>query len=267
MQKQKVSLTNPLDWATGRFSASTSGSWGIIERTPTEEEKQKFLNYFQNYLKLLGPLQNELLTSDLYIHAALHQPSGNTETKVLPHFLPIPSLAGRSQKRSDFRLAYTTFTPQTIKHRPLLILHGYAEYGPVNFELIARQAGSRLVYVIHWPGHGASDGIRDIPFYAETSSDYVEACLEFLKMIQHHHPEGVDVIAHIMGGAILLDTLGTHMGQSYQSLIHHLVLSAPMLALKGMGWLSEVLYSNTFTRKLLALMARNSRKPKSLISP
>lgn len=151
------------------------------------------------------------------------------------------------------------------------MLHGYAENGTINFEKIALQAVKQghEVYVIDWPGHGESDKINNIPFYAETRRDYSEACLEFFRMIEKEHPQGVDVLVHSMGGAILASTLGAPEGQKYQKLIHTLILSAPMFALKGMGYVSELLYASPLGigKTVLSVMARLSRKPKPFNFP
>ncbi len=270
MPKSEPRLASPLEWAVGRFSAPPHAAWGLIEGTPTEEETQRYLRYFNEYLQQFVTTRDEWPIDALHIHAALNRPAGNTDMQVAPHFLDIPTLAGRGSRPEGFRMAYTTFSPNTTnrgKRRPLVILHGYAEYGPVNFETLARQAADHLVYAVHWPGHGASDAIRDIPFYAETPSDYTGACLEFLKHLQSKHPEGVDILAHSMGGAILTEALGTPRGQSFQTLIRRLILVAPMFALKGKGRLSEILYANRLTRRLLAFIAKNSRKPKPFDFP
>ena len=187
------------------------------------------------------------------------------------HFLPIPALKGRTSANAAFQMAYTTFAAkdQGKPKRPLIILHGYGENGPINFERIATlaaQAGHE-VSVIDWPGHGASDKICDIPFYAETSHDYTAAALEFFAFIQKKYPDGIDILAHSMGGAIFFDALGSSAGQSYQKMIHQMILSAPMFALRGMGYVSEVLYASALGRKMLSFMARHHRTPKPFNFP
>ena len=195
-------------------------------------------------------------------------------TNFTRHFLAVPALKGRTPEHPNFNISYTHFEPSKTKapaKHPLLILHGYAENGTINFELLALKAAQQghEVYVIDWPGHGESDKINGIPFYAETRRDYSEACLEFFKMIEKAHPQGVDVLVHSMGGAILASALGSPEGQKYQKLIHSLILSAPMFALKGMGYVSELLYSSPLGigKAVLSVIARLNRKPKPFNFP
>lgn len=184
------------------------------------------------------------------------------------YFLDVPTLHGRSSTHSGFQISYTCFpSSASSPSKPLLIFHGYAENGTVNFEKLALEAAMKGhdTYILDWPGHGESDKISGIPFYAETQKDYSEACLQFFKTIQTVHLKGldkrVDVLAHSMGGAILTATLGSPEGHHYQPLIHTLIFSAPMFALKGLGYISQCLYHFSLGKKILAFMARHRRTP------
>lgn len=150
------------------------------------------------------------------------------------------------------RAHLTTFTPEsftrdaTAASRPLLILHGLGENGPVNYALQAADfaaSQSTAVHVLSWLGHGESNTLH-LPTFAEGPSDYTEVLeAAFGELVRLHPNGGWRIMAHSMGGAALLTYFADHPINRYNlDFISHMVFIAPMLGLRGLGAFSQWLY-------------------------
>lgn len=149
---------------------------------------------------------------------------------------------------------------------PLLILSAYNSNGKIQYaDLAQRYLAQRKgpVYILHWPGHGASDDINGKRYYAESASDYLKALRAFWNDMLKKHPEtDFNIFAHSMGaGIVAADALGMDGApvSSIYDRVNEMMFMAPMFGFKGSGAFSQWLYK--YARWALKLIALRHPEP------
>ena len=180
----------------------------------------------------------------------------------LPEEFRLPNMFSRTGERfapegetHPLRVNVAEFRHATMGVKgkpPLVILHGLAENGPVNFASTAINHAWRTgdpVYVFSFMGHGESP-YHLFPTHAEHTKKigfnvYTEILSAGFKWLEGRHADSIGkwgVLAHSMGAAALLgyfqETKGEHLHN-----FGEMALVSPMLRLKGFeGRFSQYLH-------------------------
>ena len=105
----------------------------------------------------------------------------------------------------------------------MIFVHGYLDHSACGHHLINRLVAEGYnVATYDHPGHGLSGGRRvstdDFAIYEETLSDFVN-------IAQSELPAPYDVVAHSMGGTVVIDHLQAHQSTP----LRRIILIAPMI--------------------------------------
>lgn len=195
----------------------------------------------RNLMRLIRDFRDEQGISsfaEAAIYYGLNQVASSLRVNFTRHRIPL--------RIDDKSLAIeVTKADRGLKGPPLIGVHGYRERAAVNYaqlsEVYAVHRGP--VYWIHLPGHGSSSEIDGLPVYATDKKQYtmaVGAAADWIS--KQEKSQNISVFAHSLGGAVFLNALIDGELDKVLDRISMLILTAPMMALKGMG---GVLYDQT----------------------
>ena len=123
---------------------------------------------------------------------------------------------------SDKILVAHIFKPKESKGT-VILLHGYGDHIGVWKHVISAMVKERYTVAMYdHPGHGLSSGARAS---IDDFSEYVSALEDFLRIARVHLPGPYHLVAHSMGGAVILDYLLT----VEQPGVGKIVLLAPLV--------------------------------------
>ncbi|MCP5464568.1 MAG: lysophospholipase [Deltaproteobacteria bacterium] len=107
----------------------------------------------------------------------------------------------------NHRLYYESVLPKNPK-AILVFVHGLNEHTGRYEHVVERFQNDYGIYLYDQRGHGQSDGIRA---HVCSFNEYIQDLAEFVGMVKKNHPrQKIFMVAHSMGGQVLLNFLGTY---------------------------------------------------------
>jgi alpha-beta hydrolase superfamily lysophospholipase len=125
-------------------------------------------------------------------------------------------------KSGDYKLTGQSYAPKDYK-ATLIFIHGFMGHCGVYSKFFNFMLNSRFAIAsFDFPGHGLSTGEQTV---IDDFAQYSQAIDDFIKIVKENLHGPYHIIAHSMGGAVVMDYLLFRNGNSFDKII----LAAPLV--------------------------------------